>query len=144
MSEHFEEPRGLELLEEEFRMPGFDSMVVEPVAELIDVGQSLLAQTQSFLLSLLRESNLFQIAIAIGLFGVAYLLRLVLGPRIRAWMGSREGWPKWRMRVLAVIHQRLLAIFYVALLWSTVYLMREITWPSRSHLLSIFASLVLQ
>jgi len=89
----------------------------------------------------LRESNLYQIAMAIALFGVAYLLRITLGPRIRAWMGTREGWPKWRMRILVVIHQRLQAIFFVALIWGTVFIMREVTWPSRSYLLSIIATL---
>ena len=121
--------------------PTLEPRVPEPVEELIDVGQSLISQTETFLFSLLRESNLYQIAMAIALFGVAYLLRITLGPRIRAWMGTREGWPKWRMRILVVIHQRLQAIFFVALIWGTVFIMREVTWPSRSYLLSIIATL---
>jgi len=34
-------------------------------------------------------------------------------------------------------------IFFVALIWSTVFIMREMTWPSRSYLLSIIGLLAL-
>ncbi|MEM9581739.1 MAG: mechanosensitive ion channel domain-containing protein [Pseudomonadota bacterium] len=123
--------------------PKLEPPVPEPVGEILDVGQSLFAQGEAFLFSLMRETNLYQVVGAVVLFGIAYLLRLILGPRIRAWMGTREGWPKWRMRILVVIHQRLLAIFYVTLLWTTVLILREVTWPSRSYLLSVIATLAL-
>ncbi len=113
----------------------------EAVAELLDVGQSLFAQGETFLASLLRPWNAYQLIIAIGIFVAAYLLRAILGPRIRAWMATREGWPKWRMRILVVIHQRLQAIFFVALIWGVVLVMREVTWPSRSYLLGVIATL---
>lgn len=115
----------------------------QPVAELLDVGQSLLAQAEAFAMSLLRPWNAYQLGIAIALFVVAHLLRRVLGPPIRDWMGTREGWPKWRMRILVVVHQRLRAIFFIALLWGAVLVMREATWPSRSYLLGIIATLAL-
>jgi len=114
-----------------------------PVAELLDVGQSLLTQAEVFAASLLRPWNAYQVAIAIGLFALAHVLQLLLGPRIREWMGTREGWPKWRMRILVVVHQRLRAIFFIALLWGAVLVMREVTWPSRSYLLGIIATLAL-
>ncbi|WP_106355329.1 mechanosensitive ion channel family protein [Yoonia maritima] len=88
-----------------------------------------------------RPWNLYQIGIAIGLFVLAHILRAVLGPRIRAWMAARENWPKWRMRVLVIVHQRLRAIFFVALIWITILIMREATWNSRSYLLSIVGTL---
>ena len=111
--------------------------------QIIDVGQALIDQAETFAMTMFQTWNLYQVAISIGLFGVAHLLRIVLGPRIRAWMATRENWPKWRMRILAVIHQRLSAIFYVALIWVAVGVMREITWPSRSYLLAIIATLAL-
>lgn len=111
--------------------------------QIIGVGQALLDQAETFAMTMFQTWNLYQVAISIGLFGVAHLLRIVLGPRIRAWMATRENWPKWRMRILAVIHQRLSAIFYVALIWVAVGVMREITWPSRSYLLAIIATLAL-
>ena len=113
------------------------------LAQLFDAGQTLLEQVEIFLTTMFRTWNLYQVGIAVGLFAIAHLLRMAFGPRIRAWMGSRENWPKWRMRILVVVHQRLRAIFYVALLWTVVGVMREITWPSRSYLLSIIATLAL-
>ena len=125
-------------------MQGPDDVIADAQPELeqvLNIGSDLLAQGQSVLESLLREWNLYQIGIALGLFASAHILRAVLGPRIRAWMGSRHDWPKWRMRILVVIHQRLRAIFFVALIWMTIFVMREVTWPSRSYLLAIIGTL---
>jgi len=111
------------------------------LAEAVDVGQILLTRGEALLTSLFRTWNLYQVLIAIGLFVVAHLLRAVLGPRVRNWMANRKDWPTWRMRILVVIHQRLRAIFFVALIWAVVLAMRELTWPSRSYLLSVIATL---
>jgi small-conductance mechanosensitive channel len=113
----------------------------EQVEELLDVGQTLLGQADALLTSLMRPWSAYQLGIAVAVFAVAAVLHAMLGPRIRAWMGTREGWPKWRMRILAVVHQRLRAIFFVALIWLVVTAMREFTWPSRTHLLGIIATL---
>ncbi len=111
------------------------------IDEVLNISSDLLAQAQMFVETLFRTWNLYQILIAIGVFIVSHLLRAVLGPRIREWMGSRENWPKWRMRILVVVHQRLRAIFFVSLVWMVIFAMREITWPSRSYLLSVIGTL---
>jgi small-conductance mechanosensitive channel len=121
-----------------------DDAAVPPdvaINEVLDIGTSLLSQGQTFLESLFRPWNFYQVLIAVGLFIVAHLLRTVLGPRIRAWMAARENWPKWRMRVLVVVHQRLRAIFFVTLIWAVILVMREVTWPSRSYLLGVIGTL---
>ena len=102
---------------------------------------SLISQAETFLTSLLRPWNAYQVCIVIALLVVAWLMKRIFGPRIRAWMASREGWPKWRMRILAIIHRRIFIIFFVVLIWATVVVMREATWPSRSFLLIIVAEL---
>jgi len=114
-----------------------------PLDEVINISSDLLMQGQIFIENMFRTWNLYQILIAVGIFAVAHVLRAILGPRIRAWMGSRENWPKWRMRILVVVHQRLRAIFFVALIWIVVFAMREITWPSRSYVLSIIGTLAM-
>ena len=122
-------------------------VVVSPTApevaidEVLSISSDLLAQGQLFVETLFRTWNLYQILIAIGVFVVAHILRAILGPRIRAWMGSRENWPKWRMRILVVVHQRLRAIFFVTLIWVVILAMREATWPSRSYLISVIGTL---
>ena len=113
------------------------------VEEVISIGEDLLTQAQVFVETMFRTWNLYQILIAIGIFVAAHVLRAILGPRIRAWMGSRENWPKWRMRILVVVHQRLRAIFFVALIWIVILAMREVTWPSRSYLLSVIGTLAM-
>ena len=108
-----------------------------------DLFNSLVLAGEAMFMSLLRPWVGYQALIALALFVLAYILRSTLGPRIRAWMGTREGWPKWRMRVLVVVHQRLLQIFFVILIWTVVLVMREITWPSRSYILSLIGTLSL-
>lgn len=113
----------------------------EPIDVIIGIGTDLINQGQEFVQTLFRPWNQYQILIAIGIFAIAHILRAVFGPRIRAWMAARENWPKWRMRILVTINQRLRAIFFIALLWATILAMREITWPSRSYLLGIIGTL---
>ena len=113
----------------------------EQAPDIVEIGQGLLAQGQTFLETLIRPWNAYQIGIAVGIALLAWLLRRWFGPRIRAWMAAREGWPTWRMRVLVVINQRLTMIFFVLMIWTVVLIMREVTWPSRSYLLTIFAEL---
>ncbi|MEP5152683.1 mechanosensitive ion channel domain-containing protein, partial [Planktotalea sp.] len=91
--------------------------------------------------NLLRPWIAYQLAIALGVFILAHLLGLALKPRLHNWMRAREGWPTWRMRILVMFHRRLRLLIYVALIWITVWVMREITWPSRSYLLTIIANL---
>jgi small-conductance mechanosensitive channel len=122
-------------------VPSPSEDLTEAADAILDLGESLLLQVQGFLNTFLLPWNGYQLLIAAAVFLVAHLLRVLLGPRIRAWMASREGWPKWRMRVLVVIHQRLRLIFFVPLIWLVVETMREVTWPSRSYLLGIIATL---
>lgn len=112
-----------------------------PFEGATDVALSLLREAQVLAESLLRPWNAYQVAIAAALLIAAWLLRMGLGPRIRAWMAARQGWPMWRMRILAFVHRRLMGIFFVLLIWATVWVMREVTWPSRSYLLGIIARL---
>jgi small-conductance mechanosensitive channel len=111
------------------------------INEVLSISSDLLSQAQVFVETLFRTWNLYQILIAFAIFIVAHLLRAALGPRIREWMGSRENWPKWRMRILVVVHQRLRAIFFVTLIWVVIFTMREVTWSSRSYLLSVIGTL---
>ncbi|UWQ95773.1 mechanosensitive ion channel [Rhodobacteraceae bacterium M385] len=101
----------------------------------------LIGQFETFLSSLLRPWNAYQVGIFLVLLAGAWLMRRIFGGPIRNWMASREGWPTWRMRILAIINRRLFIIFFVMLIWLVVLIMREVTWPSRSFLLTIAAEL---
>lgn len=108
-----------------------------------DIALSLWDQVLDFVHGLMRPWNAYQVAIVIGLIAVAFLLSRVFGPMLLSWMRTREGWPKWRYRYLLLLHKRMALIFFVALIWATVLIMREVTWPSRSYILAIVANLAL-
>ncbi|MCK0151375.1 mechanosensitive ion channel [Marivita sp. S6314] len=108
---------------------------------LTELALGSFAWVQAFVDNLLRPWNAYQLGIALGVFVAAHLLAALLKPRMHDWMRTREGWPKWRMRILVVLHRRLRMILFVLLIWIVVFAMREITWPSRSYLLSIIANL---
>ena len=109
--------------------------------DLAEVSLGLWVWAQGFIDNLLRPWNAYQLGIALGVFALSYLVTRLARPRMHDWMRQREGWPKWRMRVLVVLHRRLGMVIYVAFIWAAVLIMREITWPSRSYLLTIVANL---
>ena len=108
-----------------------------------DVALGLASDLERFLTGLLRPWNAYQVAIALGLVLATFLLTRVLGPRLHDWMRTLTGWPTWRMRILVILHKRLNLILFAALIWPTVWIMREVTWPSRSYMLAIIAQLAL-
>ena len=118
-----------------------DTPLQPPLEEVIDIGTDLWMRAEVFFDSMFRTWNLYQLLIALAVFAAAHVLRAILGPRIRAWMGARKNWPKGRMRILAWIHQRLRAIFFVVLIWAVILVMREVTWPSRSYILGVIGTL---
>ncbi|WP_108502751.1 mechanosensitive ion channel family protein [Paracoccus indicus] len=114
--------------------------MLDRVVALLDL---ILEQGQVLLTGLLRPWNSYQLAITLALFLLAHLLARIFTPRLQAWMRSREDWPMWRLRVLVLVRRRLRGIIFVALIWSVVIVMREVTWPSRSYLLVLLANLAL-
>ena len=117
---------------------------MEPTdATLMDRISTLLGDAELFAMSLLRPWQLYQLGIIFACFLVAELFRRWLGPKMHSWMRTLEGWPKWRLRILLTVHRRLRLIFLVVVLWIVLSIMRELTWPSRSYLVGIAASLAL-
>ncbi|WP_413860895.1 mechanosensitive ion channel family protein [Tateyamaria sp.] len=107
------------------------------------LAQTLMLAAQGTFMTLVRPWIGYQIVLVVMLFFISHCLRIWLAPSIREWMATREGWPKWRMRVLVVIHRRLRHLFFVVLIWVVVLVMQEVTWPSRSFMLSLVATLAL-
>jgi small-conductance mechanosensitive channel len=109
--------------------------------EAQDVALTLFQQMYDFAASLLRPWSAYQVAIILGLVALSFLIARFVAPRMYDWMRGREGWPKWRLRALVVVHQRLRLIFFVLFAWLTVSVMREVTWPSRSYLIGLAATI---
>ncbi|KAA0916250.1 mechanosensitive ion channel [Aquicoccus porphyridii] len=106
-----------------------------------DIALSLADRAQALLASLMRPWMAYQLGIALALLVIAILLGRLIAPRFREWLRTRENWPKWRLRVLLLLHRRLTLILFVALIWPAVWIMGDVTWPSRSYLLGIIAQL---
>jgi small-conductance mechanosensitive channel len=89
-------------------------------------------------------SRRLQLVIIAVCYVAAWALRLVLAPRLHAWLHAREGWPKWRLRAMVVVQKRLQLIFLAALLWAATGAMRAIFFfPSRSYLIELAATIAL-
>lgn len=118
-----------------------DPIEVAATPDVQEIAFGIWDQTLSFGQNLMRPWNAYQVSIAIGLLAIVLLTSRVLKPRLHDWLRTREGWPKWRIRYVVLLHRRMALILFVVLIWVAVLLMREITWPSRSYLLAIFANL---
>jgi small-conductance mechanosensitive channel len=114
-----------------------------PIDGAMEVALDLLTRVEVFLTSLLRPWNAYQIGIALVVLLAAHLLARALAPRFNEWLRHREGWPKWRMRLAVTLRNRLRLILFVATIWPLVWIMREVTWDSRSYLLAIIGQLAL-
>ncbi|WP_136443198.1 mechanosensitive ion channel family protein [Pacificoceanicola onchidii] len=106
----------------------------QQIADLIGQGEAAIG-------SLFRPWIAYQIAIIAVLFLCVHLLALWLRPQVGNWLRSREGWPKWKLRIGLIVQRRVRMILFVLGIWTIVWIMREITWPSRSYLLTIAGNL---
>ncbi len=109
--------------------------------DIAAVGQTLWLQAQAWVASLWRPWTMWQVLIVLVVFVAAHLLRAYFSPRLRLWMRTRKDWPMWRMRYLVVVNKRLRAIFFVAIIWVVALAMPEITWRSRTLIVTLAANL---
>lgn len=114
-----------------------------PVKLAEDFLTGLLGQADQFVTMMFRPWVFYQLVIAAALFAVAWGVSRVFAGRYHDWLRERDNWPKWRLRFALLLHKRMKLLIFVVLLWPTVWAMREITWPSRSYLLTILAQLAL-
>ncbi len=108
------------------------------MAQLMELWQQALTQARLMLL----PSRLYQIAILVLCIGIAWGLNGWISPRVREWMRTLEGRPKWQLRALVNIHKRLFLIIFALVVWSAARIMAEITpFPSRRFLLELVGTI---
>jgi len=83
----------------------------------------------------------YQVLIVIALVLASILMRKLTQGRWEAWARSREGWPKWRLRLAVQVLRRLSLIYFTVFSWVVFAVMQEVTWPSRSYLIGAVAKL---
>ena len=107
----------------------------EPVAELPSVAEqsALVAEMFDKLVTrLMQPWSGYQLMIILGVMFVAWCIAQYYRPRIRAALGASSGLPKWFLRFCSVLTKWMWLLAFVVLSWGVVFVMREMTWPSRS------------
>lgn len=107
---------------------------------IADAGGALWSQITVFFKLMLLPHRLWQAAAILALVLLAHLLRALVRPRLDRWLRTRKGWPKWRLRLGLLVRRKLRVMIFAALAWGVVLVMREITWPSRSQLIALAAT----
>ncbi|TKW66599.1 MAG: mechanosensitive ion channel [Paracoccus denitrificans] len=103
--------------------------------QIISAAGGFWQQLDQFVRNLFLPHRLNQVAAVLALMVIAYFLARFLSPRLRRWLRSREGWPKWRLRIGLMIDRRLRLILFTIMAWIVVLVMEQVTWPSLSQVI---------
>ncbi|MFC3167143.1 mechanosensitive ion channel family protein [Paracoccus fontiphilus] len=115
---------------------------MEPIGpNVVDAAQGLWSRIALFFEIMILPQRLYQLAAVIGLILLSWLLGRGAVRLWDSWLHRRDNWPKWRLRLGVLIGRRLGLLIFVALAWAVVLVMREATWPSRSALIALAASI---
>ena len=110
---------------------------------LIEQLLGLWANVENFFLSLAQPGwRLWQVMIIIALTLVAWGLHRVSGTALNNWVRDRSGWAPWQLRAMVQLRRRLGLMWFAAMAWALWAVMQQITWPSRSYLIGLAATLV--
>ena len=96
---------------------------------------------ENTLIWLSQPWQLYQLGIVAAGFLIAHVIAGRLRPTMRTWMRESDA-SKARLRALIIIERRLRPLIFVAILWAIVLVLRSATWPSRSFLIVLAATLV--
>ena len=109
---------------------------------LIATFHGLLAAIRNSVTELAQPWRLYQIAIVVALFVLAHLAARALAPRLEAWMRSLRNMNKRVLRLLVVLARHMRVLIFIVLAWSALPILRAVTtWPSRSYVVALVASL---
>ncbi len=114
----------------------------DPFAEFLASLETLWVNALSFLTGVITPGwKQNQVLILIGLALVAWLLHNRSGIVLENYVRAHEGWAKWQLRFVVQIKRRLGLIWFALLAWIVYLVMKNITWPSRSYLVGLAATL---
>ncbi len=117
---------------------------IDPFAEFLVTIQGLWVNAIAFLTGVMQPGwRQNQVIIVIVLAVVAWALHRSSGNLLQNWVRSREGWAKWQLRVVVQVKRRLGLIWFSVMAWSVYLVMQNITWPSRSYLIGLAATLAI-
>jgi small-conductance mechanosensitive channel len=112
------------------------------VASLLTELQEFWTPIENSIVALVQPWRLYQLAILVVGFLIAHIADLRIEPRMDAWMRGLENVNKSRLRFFVLIARYMRALIFIALAWAAVFILRATTWPSRSYVIAMVASLV--
>lgn len=113
-----------------------------PELTLYQEFEALIHGAMRFVESLLVPGwRLYQVLIILGLIVVGYGMHRISGLCLQTWVRNREGWKTWQLRMMVPIRQRFGLIWFATLAWIVWAVMQNTTWPSRSYLIELAATL---
>lgn len=109
---------------------------------MLDSAHGLLLDLEAYGMTLLRPSQLTQLALLVILLGVAQVLKMLVAPRLHAWLRGRSGWQKWRLRMVLLLIQRVRPILFALFAWVAYGVIAQVSpFPSRRYLIGIVATI---
>ena len=117
---------------------------IDPFAEFLLNLSALWTNALTFITGVFQPGwRQNQVIIIVGLAVLAWVLHRKTGAMLQSWVRSRDGWEKWQLRAIVQIKRRLGLIWFALLAWGVYVVMQNITWPSRSYLIGLTATLAI-
>ena len=115
---------------------------VDPFAEFLFTLQGIWVNVLGFVEGVAQPGwRQNQLLIVFGLAILSWLLHRKSGTWLENRVRAREGWAKWQLRAVVQLKRRLGLIWFSAMAWGVYLVMQNITWPSRSYLSGLAATL---
>jgi len=122
---------------------GVAKTVTEAVPETVVVSfGELFKDAMDFVLSFTSAGwRLNQLFIIIGLVALSFGVKLVLQPSLSAWLDRQTASGKRHSTTATYVGGHILLVIFMAVLWLTYLVMQQITWPSRSYIIGLAATI---
>ncbi len=106
--------------------------------ELSDLWEQAMVQGRL----LLSPMRLYQVGILVFCIVLAFGLGRWLEPKFTEWIRTLEGRPKWQLRILALIRQRMGWILFAVIVTLAAQIMAEVSpFPSRRYMLELASAI---
>ena len=113
-----------------------------PWTDFLTSLQELGLQSLNYVISFAQPGwRLWQVLIILALMGLAWFMHGPLGNLVQAWVRRSDSWRPWQLRIVVQVRRRLGLIFFALAAWVVWLVMQNVTWPSRSYLIGLAATL---
>ncbi|MEP1768115.1 MAG: mechanosensitive ion channel domain-containing protein [Sulfitobacter sp.] len=114
----------------------------DPFTDFLLTLQELWTNVLSFFIGVAQPGwRQNQVIIIAVLAFLAWCMHLQGGAVLDNYARARGGWSKWQLRVIVQFKRRMGLAMFAVLAWLVYLVMQNITWPSRSYLVGVAATL---